>query len=86
MEQNRNNMAREPIAIRTLGDMSPQSDLHAHCSACGWSNRLDVPELRRRHGALSFDSLEGRLRCSRCGRRAARLLHGWSLGAARPAP
>ena len=57
------------VVIRTLGDLGEQSQLYAYCDACRHSTQL---ALRERCGPqLSLKRLQGRLRCSHCGARAA---------------
>jgi hypothetical protein len=72
---------QRPIVIRTLGDLGERNELYAYCDSCRHSSRLDLAELRERHGPdLSLNALRSRLRCSRCGARSAETTHVWDAG------
>jgi hypothetical protein len=72
---------QRPVAIRTLGDLGEQSQLYAYCDACRHSAQLDLAALRERCGPqLPLKRLQGRLRCSHCGARAAQTFHVWDAG------
>jgi hypothetical protein len=73
--------SQQPVAIRTLADLGAQSQLYAYCNACHHSSQLDLTALRERYGPqLSLNSLQTRLRCSRCGARSVETFHVWDAG------
>jgi hypothetical protein len=60
--------------IRTTADLVRfGAALRVDCGNCGATRTLDGLELGRIAGAVALRSLERRLRCSRCGKREARI-------------
>lgn len=60
--------------IRTIADVVRfGAGLRIDCTSCGATRTLDGFEAGRMAGAGSLKALQSRLKCSRCGVRAARL-------------
>ena len=48
--------------------------LKIECRRCGYAVTFDAMELMRSVGQTTFESLQGRLMCSRCGKKNAELI------------
>jgi rubredoxin len=60
--------------IRTTADLIRfQASVRIDCRDCAAARTMTGPEVVSVCGVRDFDSLEARLRCSRCGARSARL-------------
>ena len=61
--------------VRTVSDLVRfRCSLRIECGDCGSAKTLDGPGAARIGGAGSLDNLAKRLRCARCGQKAAKLI------------
>jgi hypothetical protein len=66
-------MPDKPIGIWTLARLGDDVVLTARCEAREHSRKLNVPALLDRYRSITLDALRSQLRCSKCGKRGARL-------------
>lgn len=60
--------------VRTTGDLLRfDVGLRIDCLSCGASRTLDAFTVGKVAGSMELNALERRLKCSRCGRKEARL-------------
>jgi rubredoxin len=61
--------------VGTAGDLVRFGcSLKLECTACGAARTLNGVEVHNINGSRQFAELEKRLKCKRCGRKAARLV------------
>ena len=60
--------------IRSTADLVRfGASLKIECGHCGAARTRTGPEIARTCGTVSLDAVAGRMRCARCGTKAARL-------------
>lgn len=69
---------QQPVEIRRLSQLCPQTVLWAHCKNCAHNRELKIKALIRWKGDRLINSLPEKLRCTTCGTLGAAITNGWS--------
>ena len=65
------------IHIQTLCDLDSDQAIYADCLSCNHSIKLNLLRIINTNGDLTFDQLQERLRCQKCGSRDVRMITVW---------